>query len=67
MMVAQFAIIFFRVSQPLHETFLVDELDGSRTDARMVQRPVGRCLRPAHSTDFYGKNDDNSFIQINSN
>ena len=39
-MIAKLAKLFFGISEPLEETFLVNEFDGSRADAGVEEGPI---------------------------
>ena len=46
--IAKLAKLFFGISEPLEETFLLDEFDGSGADAGVKQRSVRGALTPAN-------------------
>ena len=46
-MIAKLAKLFFGISEPLEETFLMDEFDGSGADAGVKERSVRGALTPA--------------------
>ena len=51
--VAELTILFTRISQPLDQTFLMNEFDAPCTDAGVEKWSVVCSFTPAHTTNIY--------------